>query len=82
MISKLIGIYLLIDGIGSWWIYRKQKLLITKKKIISLCPFLRLKIKKLSGLRVRTVRQSNLEHLSRFIRAGIGLGLLLAPLPF
>jgi len=86
MLSKLIGLYLIIDGIGSWLIYRKQKLLITKKKIISLYPLLKLKLKRIGRLKkigkIRIVRQSHVEHISRFVRAGIGLGLLLAPLPF
>lgn len=80
MISKLIGFYLLVDGIGSWLIYRKQKLLITKRRIFSLIPFV--KVSRLKGVRIRTVKQSSFEHLFRFIRAGVGLGLLLAPLPF
>lgn len=84
MLSRLIGLYLLIDGIGSWLIYRKQKLVITKKRVFSILPFIELKIKKLrkSGITIRTFKQRNIEHLFRFVRAGIGLGLLIAPLPF
>jgi len=83
MISKIIGAYLLIDGIGSWLIYRKQKIAIMKNRIISLYPLLKLKLKNArKRFKIIEVRQSKTEHLVRFIRAGIGLGLILAPLPF
>jgi len=82
MISKLIGAYLLLDGIGSWLIYRKQKIAIMKNRIISLYPLLKLKLRKRKRFKIIEVRQSKTEHLVRFIRAGIGLGLILAPLPF
>ena len=84
MLTKVIGLYLIIDGIGSWLIYRKQKLIITKKKIISQIPLVKVNLKKFrkAEMKIRTFRQHNIEHLTRFIRAGIGLGLLIAPLPF
>jgi len=84
MLTKVIGLYLIIDGIGSWLIYRKQKLIITKKKIVSSIPLVKTNLKKFkkAEMKIRTFRQHNIEHFVRFVRAGIGLGLLIAPLPF
>ena len=82
MLSKIIGFYLVVDGIGSWLIYRKQKIAVMKNKIVSLCPLLKQKFGNIKKVKVLEVKQTKAEHLVRFIRAGIGFGLLIAPLPF
>lgn len=49
MFSKVVGVWLALDGLGSYFFYK---------------------------------RQTVLEHIPRFIRMGLGIGLVLMPLPF
>jgi hypothetical protein len=77
MLSKLIGLYLVLDGIGSWLLYQKQKILLAKNKIVSLHPFNNCKIKG----KIVFLKQSFVEHIPRILRVSCGLVLIALPLP-
>jgi len=85
MLTKLIGLGLVVDGIGSWLQYRKQKVLVTKNRIISLHWAHKLEYEKLPKGKVKFIEQSTFEHIPRWFRAMVGLtagiGLIVLPLP-
>jgi len=87
MWTKLIGLFLIIDGIGSWLQYRKQKVLEMKNgKLISLHWAHKLELSKLPKGKIKFIKQSFYEHAPRFMRAvigiGLGAGLIILPVPF
>ncbi|MEM5809455.1 MAG: hypothetical protein QW156_00955 [Candidatus Aenigmatarchaeota archaeon] len=80
MLTKIIGLYLIFDGIVSWLIYKRQKILILGKKIVSLYPFSKHHKIRNKGI-VKTVKQDLNEHLPRFFRVILGFTLVVTPLP-
>jgi hypothetical protein len=81
MLTKIIGTYLVLDGLFSWLLYKKQKILIMKRKIISLNPLNHKKVKVKKKGKIRIVRQDIAEHVPRFFRIVLGFTLIMTPLP-